>query len=141
MQRLLMHISRQINLDTLKPLTFENGEFMLCATDNYAFALMMFAKVNKKHPEGNFHCNLRENGILYVDEKWENAFFEVFSNQQATLYYVDDKDSVFNPAVPQYEFYCEKKVVKSEKIYDIYELLNKQIEKGNLVLNRYKDRS
>ena len=65
MQKLLMHISKLGNLKTLKPLTFENQKHTLCATDNYAFALMMFAKVDKqKHPQGNFHCSLKDDGIL-----------------------------------------------------------------------------
>ena len=40
---------------------------MLCATDCLAFTLMTFEKVDKeKHPEGNFHCSLKDDGILYV---------------------------------------------------------------------------
>ena len=53
MQELLMHISKVDNLKTLKPLTFENGKNILCATDNLAFALMMYSKVDKHYVANN----------------------------------------------------------------------------------------
>jgi len=140
MQELLMHISPIENLKTLKPLTFENGKNMLCATDNLAFALMMFAKVDrKKHPRGNFHCSLKEDGILYVDEKWENALFEVFSGKKAYLYFIKKNGAVFNPDVPQFEFYKEKQIVKTVVIQDIYLELQKQIEQNKLKINYFKN--
>ena len=134
-----MHLSKLDNLTILKPLTFENKKQMLCATDNYAFALMMFAKVDKiNHPNGNFHCSLKDDGILYVDEKWQGAFESIFQNQKAVLYYIDDKGAIFNPAVPQFEFYENKKVVKKVVINNIYAELLEQIKNKKLKINYYK---
>ena len=139
MQELLMHISKVEGLKTLKPLTFENGSNMLCVTDSLAFALMMFAKVDKaKHPQGNFHCSLKEDGILYVDEKWKNAFEEVFCGKKAYLYFVEKKDAFFNPSVPQYEFYTEQPVVKMVEICDVLKELKKQIKLNKLKINYFK---
>lgn len=139
MQELLMHISRVKDLKTLKPLTFENGNYMLCATDCLAFALMMFAKVDKvKHPKGNFHCSLKDDGILYVEEKWQNAFNETFSGQKAYLYFVNKNDAVFNPSVPQFEYYSDQPVVKMVEIYDILSELKKQIKQNKLKINYFK---
>lgn len=84
MQELLMHLSKIENLKVLKPNTFEFGEHMLCATDCYAFALMMYAKKDViNHPTGNFHCSLHDDGILYVDEKWKDALVEIFNQKQS----------------------------------------------------------
>ena len=139
MQELLMYISKINNLSTLKPFTFENGKNMLCATNNLAFALMMYAKVDKqKHPKGNFHCSLKDDGILYVDEKWENALFEIFSGKNAYLYFLEKGNSVFNPDVPQFEFYEEQSVVKMVEIKDVYVELQKQINLNKLKVNYFK---
>lgn len=140
MQKLLMHISPVSDLKILKPLTFENGKNMLCATDNLAFALMMFAKVDRKqHPQGNFHCSLKDDGVLYVDEKWENALREVFSGKKAYLYFIEKKGAVFNPDVPQFEFYNEMPVKKCIIINDIYVELQKKIESKLLKVNYYNN--
>ena len=139
MQELLMHISPVMGLKTLKPLTYEFGKSMLCATDTYCFALMMFAKVDKQHhPQGNFHCSLKQDGILYVTEKWENALKEIFQGKSAFLYYIKNNGATFNPAVPQFEFYQEQPVQKVVKIEDIYQELQKQIADKKLVVNYFK---
>lgn len=133
-----MHLSKIENLNVLKPNTFEFGEYMLCATDCYAFALMMYAKKDvKNHPMGNFHCSLHDDGVLYVDEKWENALMEIFNHKQAVIYYIRKDGAKYNPSVPQYQFNTEQKVVKYKKIKNVYLELQKEIKKGKLIVNFY----
>jgi len=133
---MLFHVSKTENLKVLVPKVSTHGTPFVYAIDNLYIALLFGA------PKDDFDLLIDlVDGKAIVSECYENAFKEIYENQECSVYQVEDSTFLRNKTGWSPELVSKEpvQVVKEWKVDNLYNVLMQEVKNGNILLYTYNN--
>lgn len=146
------HASQIKDIEVLEPRVSNHGEPLIYFSSKRENVLVYLSNAVEKYcKDNNFYYDgiwskwasygFNKDGILEIQEYYPNATYETYKGVSGYIYSVADIPNVEMQEDIPYAFHTAEdvKVVGSEYIDDAYAEMQKEIEKGNIVLIKYED--
>ena len=149
---IFFHASKTPELTTLKPHVSNHGKPLIYFSEKRQNVLVYLSNAVEKHcKQAGFHHNgiykkwgsygFTKDGILRLEEYYPNATFETYKGESGYIYSVESEEDFCPQDDIPYAFISEKEVsvIACEYIPDAYEAIQKAVENGEIVLQKYAD--
>lgn len=135
-KRMLYHVSDRHGITTLVPHSSTHKKPYVYAIDNLVTALLFGAK----HDDFDFMLAEDEKGKPNLYECYPEAFSKIYKNKSCSLYELEKADFLQGITGWESEWVSESetKVQKETEIPDLFQRLQEEEQKGNLIIHRYQ---
>lgn len=138
MKNKLYHVSYVGGLDYIEPRVSTHGKAWVYATRNYALGLLFGSNKGRGDLDGDYGINTKDNKPFF-NEAYEGALKRRFEGCSCYVYEVEDTNFEEGKTSFCAELVSEKpaKVLSCKKVENLYEEIQKLIEKNEIHFHEY----
>ncbi|MCL2621428.1 MAG: hypothetical protein FWD32_00105 [Firmicutes bacterium] len=133
----IYHVSKTTDLKFIEPRISTHSKPWVYAINNLTTALIFGAQKD----DFDFILGINKKGQTVLEETYPNAFEIIYKEKACSIYELENSGFCEDKTSWKAEIVSENKtkVIRETKINDLKSVLENEIKKGNLVLNKFEN--